>query len=64
MTITELEQSKKQFLTAKEAADFIGMSIRTLYDLCDEDELPFRVVKMRGRWYVPKRSFLMFVKDE
>ena len=63
MTITELEQSKKQFLTAKEAADFIGMSIRTFYELCDEDELPFRVVKMKGRWYVPKRSFLMFVKD-
>ncbi len=64
MTIDELEKSDKQFITAQEAADFLGINIRTFYELCAEDTLPFRVVKMKGKWYVPKRSFLLFVKEE
>ena len=64
MTIDELEKSDKQFLTAQEAANFLGINIRTFYELCAEDTLPFRTVKMRGKWYVPKRSFLLFVKEE
>lgn len=64
MTIDELEKSDKQFLTAQEAADFLGINIRTFYELCVEDTLPFRVVKMKGKWYVPKRSFLLFMKEE
>lgn len=63
MTIEEAERSPKQFLTAQEAADFLGINIRTFYELCAEDTLPFRVVKMKGKWYVPKRSFLLFIKD-
>ena len=64
MTIEEAERSPKQFLSAQEAAAFLGINIRTFYELCAEDTLPFRTVKMRGKWYVPKRSFLLFVKEE
>ena len=64
MTIDELEKSDKQLLTAQEAADFLGMNIRTFYELCNEDQLPFRAMKMRGKWFISKRSFLLFVKDD
>lgn len=64
MTIDELEKSDKQLLTAQEAADFLGMNIRTFYELCNEDQLPFRTVKIKNRWFIPKRSFLLFVKDD
>ena len=64
MTIEEAERSPKQFLTAQEAAGLLGMNIRTFYELCAEDSLPFRVQKMRGKWYVSKRSFLLFMKDQ
>ena len=64
MTIEEAERSSKQFLTAQEAAAFLGINIRTFYELCAEETLPLRTVKMRGKWYIPKRSFLLFVKEE
>ena len=46
-------------LTVDDMAELLGTSTRTIYRLCDKDELPFR--KIGRRLYFPKREIIEFL---
>ena len=58
-TIEELRKTDKEFLTAGEVAEVMGMDRKTVYKYAES--LPFRTVKMGRKLLIPKRAFIEYV---
>ena len=61
-TIEELEKLPKEFITPKEAAACMGISRKSFYKLAQSGGLPFRMMKIKTHWIIPKQSFIEFLK--
>lgn len=58
-TVAELERLNKEFLTVKEASDFLGVSTATFYRYAEN--FPFRIEQIGKRKLIPRRSLIEFV---
>lgn len=61
-TLAEPLASFGDLLTVEDMAKLLDTSVRTIYRLCDKDELPFR--KIGRRLYFPKHELIEFLDLE
>lgn len=59
-TLEDLEKAQREFLTAGETAEFLGVSKATFYK--HKDEFPFRIEKVGKKMLIPKQAFIEYVK--
>ncbi len=55
----ELERYDRLFLTAKEVADMLGVSKRTITEYCKRGEI--FAVRFAGKWLIYKESLVEFL---
>lgn len=55
----ELERYDRLFLTAKEVADMLGVSKRTIIEYCRNGEI--FAVRFAGKWLIYKESLVEFL---
>lgn len=55
----ELERYDRPFLTAKEVADMLGVSKRTITEYCKKGEI--FGVRFAGKWLIYKESLVEFL---
>ena len=60
-TLDDLEKSYREFLTAGEVTEYLGVSKTTFYK--HMRTFPFRVEKVGRKLLIPKREFIDFVKN-
>lgn len=58
-TIEELQKSDREFLTAREIAEFMGVSRKTVYKYIKSFNI--RVERIGNRVLIPKRAFIEFI---
>ena len=58
-TIEELQKSDREFLTAREIAEFMGVSRKTVYKYIKNFNI--RVERIGNRVLIPKRAFIEFI---
>ena len=61
-TLVDIENSPREFLTAGEVAEFLGVSKATFYK--HKDEFPFRIEKVGKKMLIPKQAFVEYVKRD
>lgn len=59
-TLEQLERLEKEFLTAGETAEYLGITRQTF--LKHRQTFPFRVEKIGRKWLVPRRSFMDYIR--
>ena len=60
LTLEEIENLTREYLTVKEAAAVVGIAYSTLYK--NYLQMPFPVLRVGRSYRIPKRPFLMFMK--
>ncbi|MBO6308692.1 MAG: helix-turn-helix domain-containing protein [Oribacterium sp.] len=61
-TLEDIENSPREFLTAGEVAEFLGVSKATFYK--HKDTFPFRIVRVGKKMLIPKQAFIEYVKRD
>lgn len=61
LTLEEIEAMPKDHLTAAEASAVMNMSRRTFYRHIKE--MPFPFFKVGRRYFIPKQSFLEYMRN-
>ena len=60
LTLEEIENLTREYLTVKEVSAVIGISYSTLYK--NHLQMPFPILRVGRCYRIPKRPFLMFMK--
>lgn len=60
LTLAEIENLPRDYLTAQEVAAVMGIACVTLYK--NYAEMPFPVLRVGRNYRIPKKPFLMFMK--
>jgi excisionase family DNA binding protein len=56
MTRADIRLGRKPLLSVEETAILLGQSRSSIYRAIDKGDLPLPVVKIGGRWRVPRRA--------
>lgn len=56
-----IKEEKEQFLTVKQAAEFLGLSTATVYTKVSKQQLP--VMKRGNRLYFSEEELIQYLKD-
>lgn len=57
-----MTNQEKEVFTVKEAADYLGISIRTMYDLVKNQEV--RAKRVRHQWRIHKQALVAYLMGE
>ncbi|MCM1023970.1 MAG: helix-turn-helix domain-containing protein [Prevotella sp.] len=60
ITLAEIENLPRDYLTAQEVSAVMGIASSTLYK--NYAEMPFPVLRIGRNYRIPKKPFLMFMK--
>ncbi|MBQ9209105.1 MAG: helix-turn-helix domain-containing protein [Oscillospiraceae bacterium] len=58
----DIENSRREFLTAGEITEFLGVSKSTYYK--QKDTFPFRILRIGKKMFIPKQEFVEYMKRE
>ena len=61
-TLVDIENPHREFLTAGEVAEFLGVSKSTYYK--QKDTFPFRILRIGKKMFIPKQAFVEYMKRE
>ncbi len=61
-TLEDLEKAQREFLTAGEVAEFLGVSKATFYRY--KETFPFRIERVGKKMLIPKQAFIEYVKRD
>lgn len=61
MTLEEIENLPKEFITVREAVSVMGISCKMFYR--NIDEMPFTVLKLGRNYKIPKQPFVEYVRS-
>jgi excisionase family DNA binding protein len=64
MTRADIRLGRKPLLSVEETAILLGQSRSSIYRAIDKGDLPLPVVKISGRWRVPRRAVERLLEGE